>query len=313
MGLSEPSCECVLATKKINIFLVPEGTSRVKQLRLPRFLPAFLAILFVSCVAFSFWMIRDYHEIKSQMPRLARLEKENELKDRQFVHLSKRLRKVLQRVAELKELDQKLKVMVNLETGDDKTQFRGLGGTDPGLMESNYPLESSHKELVRSMHHSLDRVESEVISGSQDKTELHKFLKSQRTLLASTPSIWPAKGWLSSGFGYRESPFTGTKEFHRGIDISTRTGSPVLAPADGIVSAADRNRTSGKMLTISHGYGLATKYAHLKKFLVKKGQHVKRGETIALVGNTGRCTGPHLHYEVYFNKLPVNPLQYILD
>lgn len=247
------------------------------------------------------------------MPRLARLEKESGLKDRQFVHLSRRLHKVLQQLAELKELDHKLKVMVNLETGDDKTQFRGLGSTDPGLLESNYSLEGSHKELVRSMHDSLDRVESEVTSGRQDKTELHNFLKSQKTLLASTPSIWPARGWLSSGFGYRQSPFTGTKEFHKGIDISTRTGSPVLAPADGIVSAVDRNRTSGRILTISHGYGLVTKYAHLKKFLVKKGQHVKRGETIALVGSTGRCTGPHLHYEVYFNKLPVNPHHYILD
>ena len=108
-------------------------------------------------------------------------------------------------------------------------------------------------------------------------------------------------------------PFTGRKEFHKGIDISTRIKSPIYAPADGIVSFMGRDRGYGKMVWLRHGNGILTKYGHLNTALVKKGQHVKRGETIALVGNTGRSTGPHLHYEVHLNGVAVNPIRYILN
>jgi murein DD-endopeptidase MepM/ murein hydrolase activator NlpD len=163
------------------------------------------------------------------------------------------------------------------------------------------------------MHRALDNLEDESALSEQDKSELHKLLEEQKTLLASTPSIWPTKGWLSSSFGMRVSPFTGRKEFHKGIDISTRIKSPIYAPADGIVSYVGRDRGYGKMVWLRHGNGILTKYAHLNTALVKKGQHVKRGETIALVGNTGRSTGPHLHYEVHLNGVAVNPIRYILN
>ena len=161
------------------------------------------------------------------------------------------------------------------------------------------------------MHRSLDNLDNEIAVGEQDKIELHKFLENQKMVLASTPSIWPTKGWLSSGFGYRNSPFADRKEFHRGIDIATRMGAPIVASADGIVSFVGREGGFGRVLTVKHGYGMETKYAHLKEALVKKGQYIKRGETIALAGNTGRTTGPHLHYEVHLNEVAVNPLRYI--
>jgi murein DD-endopeptidase MepM/ murein hydrolase activator NlpD len=163
------------------------------------------------------------------------------------------------------------------------------------------------------MHRSLEALDNEIAASEQNKTDLYKFLENQNAILASTPSIWPTKGWLSSRFGYRMSPFTGKREFHRGIDISTRMGAPIVAPADGIVSRVYRDRGYGNVVCVNHGYGVMTKYAHLKKTLVKKGQFVKRGETLALVGKTGRTTGPHLHYEVHLNKVAVNPLRYILN
>jgi murein DD-endopeptidase MepM/ murein hydrolase activator NlpD len=302
-----------MALKKSTIFMVPWGTKKVKQIRVPRFLPGILLTLFLASAFFLAWMVQDYLNIKSQMPRLAQLQREKEQHRTQSVYLAKRIDRLSQKVSELCEFDSKLKAMVNLETEQEEKQFQGVGGSGTVLVASEAGVVKSHEELVRLMHRSLDNLENQVALGKQDKAELHEFLENQKILLASTPSIWPVKGWLSSRFGKRVSPFTGEKEFHRGIDVATRMGAPVQAPADGIVSSMIWDHGYGNVLTLKHGYGLVTKYAHLKKVLVKRGQHVKRGETIALVGDSGRSTGPHLHYEVHLNRVAVNPLRYILN
>ena len=293
--------------------MVPDGINRVRQFKVPRFLPILLCIFFLSATALVLWGVRDYHAIKTRMPRLSRLQKENAHQKTQLQHLAQRISETSKRMYELKEFDRKLKVMVNLEKGDDKQEFQGIGGSEPSLPRPQLTMAKSRPELVRSMHRSLDVLDSEITTSEQDKAELYKFLENQKVILASTPSIWPTRGWLSSRFGYRMSPFTGKREFHRGIDISTRMGAPIVAPADGIVSKVYRDRGYGNVLCVNHGYGVMTKYAHLKKALVKKRQFVKRGETIALVGKTGRTTGPHLHYEVHLNKVAVNPLRYIFN
>ena len=201
--------------------------------------------------------------------------------------------------------------MANVDEGETQGQFIGVGGSDPGPKLSDESVAENLKELVLVMHQSLDELNEEIVVEKNVKIELYQFLENQKNLLASTPSIWPTKGWLSSRFGYRISPFTGGREFHKGIDISTRLNTPVTAPSDGIVVRVGRNGGFGKMITIQHGYGLVTKYAHLEKILVKKGQTVKRGDKIGLAGNTGRSTGPHLHYEVHLNGVPVNPVRYV--
>jgi len=293
--------------------MVPDATNRVKRFRVPSFLPAFFILILIFCTAFLGFIIRDYWSMKVHSPQLVRLERENELQKQQLGHLAKRIDQTTQKLVELREFDRKLRTMVNLETSEDKKEFQGVGGSNPILLQSQYHMAKTHKDLVRSMHGAIDTVDREIALCEKDKTELHKFLENQKVLLASTPSIWPTKGWLSSRFGYRMSPFTGKKEFHRGIDIATRMGAPIVAPADGIVSKIYSDRGYGKVVSISHGYGVITRYAHLSKALVKKGQYVKRGETIALVGNTGRSTGTHLHYEVHLNRVAVDPLRYILN
>ncbi len=301
-----------MAFKKITIFLVPDGTSRVKQFTVPRFLSAFLILFLLFLGVFLSWIIRDYRAIKAQMPRLAKMEDENQQYKKQLVHLAGRVDLATRKMGKLREFDSKLRGMLNIDAEEERENVGGIGGTASVPLG---PKEASdiEEELVLSMHESLDYLDDEVAVGERDRTELYKFLENQRAMLSSTPSILPTKGWLSSGFGYRTSAFTERKEFHRGIDISTRMGAPIVAPADGIVSYIGRQHGHGNMLVLKHGYGLVTKYAHLKKALAKKGQYVKRGETIALVGNTGRTTGAHLHYEVHLNKVPVNPLRYVLD
>ncbi|MCK5695337.1 MAG: M23 family metallopeptidase, partial [Desulfobacula sp.] len=118
---------------------------------------------------------------------------------------------------------------------------------------------------------------------------------------------------ITSKFGYRTSPFTGRREFHSGLDISNKSGTKIIATANGRISYAARKMYIGNLVVIDHGHGRVTKFGHLKKILVKQGQRVKRGDVIALLGNTGRSTGPHVHYEVRINGTPVNPLKYILN
>jgi len=163
------------------------------------------------------------------------------------------------------------------------------------------------------MHAQLEQLSEASVVQSQAFEEVYGYLQDQKSLLASTPAIQPTTGWISSGFGYRKSPFTGLKEFHRGLDIATREGTPIIAPADGIVIFTGKKGGLGRLLTINHGHGIITRYAHLQKSLLKRGSHVKRGDKIALVGNTGRSTAPHLHYEVHLNGIPVNPAKYILN
>ncbi len=138
-------------------------------------------------------------------------------------------------------------------------------------------------------------------------------LNKQDQVLSSTPTIAPVVGLITDGYGRRKDPFTGRLAFHRGLDISARRGTPIKAPADGIVVFAGRNGAIGRMVRLSHDFGFTTVYGHLDKILVEPGDEVRRGDEIGLLGNSGRSTGPHLHYEVHHEGKSENPLYYILD
>ncbi len=132
-------------------------------------------------------------------------------------------------------------------------------------------------------------------------------------MLASTPSIAPVKGFISSSYGMRRNPFTTAADFHMGVDITAPLGHPVVASANGNVIFTGYKNGIGNLVIIDHGYGINTYYGHLSKILVNVGQQVKRWEVIALVGNTGKSTAPHLHYQVVRNDNPLNPLDYMVD
>ena len=148
---------------------------------------------------------------------------------------------------------------------------------------------------------------NQLLNGLEDK------LLDRSQTLSCTPTITPVRGIFTDGFGRRKDPFTGHTAFHRGIDISARRGTQVVSPADGIVVFAGRNGGLGKTLRISHGFGFTTVYGHLHKMLVEPGEEVHRNQQIALLGSSGRSTGPHLHYEVHMDGRAVDPLYYILD
>ena len=144
----------------------------------------------------------------------------------------------------------------------------------------------------------------------QDQYEL---LADQKAFLAALPVRKPAVGYFTSGFGVRKSPYGGVEKMHEGLDIANRPGTPIRAPADGVVVATGPRAGYGQTVILDHGYGLETWYAHTRTILVKKGDQIHRGDKIALLGNSGRSTGPHVHYEVRVNGTPVDPLPYILE
>ncbi len=138
---------------------------------------------------------------------------------------------------------------------------------------------------------------------------VRRDVERREALASSTPSIWPAHGWLTGTFGGRSDPFSGEPAFHQGIDISTEKGQPVFATADGTVDSASYSGDYGNFIILHHGFGLSTRYGHLSGFAVKPGNAIKRGDVIGYVGSTGRSTGAHLHYEILANGRLINPLK----
>lgn len=158
----------------------------------------------------------------------------------------------------------------------------------------------------------MDRLDKEAGLREQNILRLWEGLSNRQSLLRATPQIKPTNGWFTSKFGYRKSPFSGRPVMHKGLDIAAPPGTPIFAPADGVVSYAGYDAGYGKLISIDHGYGMLTRYGHVSKIYTSVGQKVKRGDVIGAVGNTGRSTGPHLHYEVRINNVPVDPSNYIL-
>ena len=150
----------------------------------------------------------------------------------------------------------------------------------------------------------------ELLQGLESRLRyVRRDVERREALAASTPSIWPAHGWLTGTFGGRSDPFTGEPGYHQGLDISTDKGQPVFATADGTVESASYTGDYGNLLVLKHNFDLVTRYGHLSAFNVKPGQSVKRGAVIGYVGSTGRATGAHLHYEILANGKLINPLQ----
>lgn len=146
-----------------------------------------------------------------------------------------------------------------------------------------------------------------------DIHNLDKHLLDKESILRSTPTILPTKGWITSYFGHRISPTAGVLKMHEGLDVGANYGTPIVAPADGVVTFAGSKAGFGLFVQIDHGYGVETIYAHSQKIIAKNGQKIKRGDTIAKVGSSGYSTGPHLHYEIRVNGIAVDPLYFVLN
>ncbi len=208
------------------------------------------------------------------------------------------------------ELHNRASLIASVDPVPGEVWQAGVGGPEPDLarLETAYP-----DSLFGDIDSSLDRLLRQTELQLESYREIISILESERDVRLSTPSVRPMRGgFLSSRYGRRIDPFRGESVHHPGIDYRARTGTPVTATADGAVRQAGRNGGYGLMIEISHENGFKTRYAHLSKVLVARGQKVKRGEVIGLVGNTGHSTGSHLHYEVLHRGVHRDPLQYVM-
>jgi len=300
--------------KKYTILVIPEGTKRVRRFHLPPLIfPLFLLILLGSLGMAGYWF-HQYRELGGQMPDLMALKQQNERQEAQLRSFAGRLESFKTQMAGLKDFNQRLRVLANLEKPKEDQALFGMGGTEVRAGGAGVRLFGTRDERrLMNMQREIDQLQADAEVQRQIQKELAAFLHDRRSILAATPSIWPVRGWVTSGFGYRVSPFSSKRQFHAGLDISTRTGTPVVSPAEGVVTFAGWDGAFGRMLVLNHGHGLVTRYGHLRKFNVNVGQKVKRGQIVALVGSSGRSSGPHLHYEILLSGVPTNPRNYIFD
>ena len=261
-------------------------------------LPIFLVII----VTFPF-IATSYISKSIQLVQIKKAQKT------QIASLDEQVGEFQKQIQRLKEFDVKLRIIANLENAEETDPFLGVGGINPSSRE---PWQEAEADLQR-MKTELDRLCTEAEFREKSFQELYSFLEGKKQELVCTPAIWPARGWLTSRFGYRIDPFTGLRQLHEGIDIANRLGTSIVAPADGVISRVYNNFGFGLMVEVNHGYGIVTRYGHLSKSYVKVGKRVKRGDRIAAIGKSGRATGPHLHYEVRLNGVPINPKKYILN
>ncbi len=304
---------------KISFYLLSYSGKTVKQLAVTRRQLSIIvtcAVLFLMVTAGIFL---DYFNLKITFNK-KEIDKTISNQSSEILSQRKQIQKFANEINVLKsnlvklnKFEKKIRIIANINNSSDKDSLFGIGGSIPEDLDPKLPLTEKHNSLMREMHEQAHELNLASVSQEKVFEALFNDLKRKRNLLSSTPSIWPTKGWLSSGFGYRISPFTGLREFHKGLDISSREGTKVIATADGVVTFAGKNGFYGNMIKIDHGHGMMTRYGHLEKMLKKRGDAVKRGDVIGLMGNTGRSTGPHVHYEVFLNGLPVNPKKYILN
>lgn len=241
------------------------------------------------------------------------LREENLKLKSELAVIREQLEHVKQTVERVERFDQKLRAITLLS---DPQRNLAMGPTEQQPLSpsgENQFVRSKDAEGPQAIATKLDKLSAEATRLEQSLHEMQAYYQDQRSLLASVPSVWPTRGWVTSDFGSRLDPYTSERVMHAGLDIAGPHGKEVVAPSDGTVVFAGLEGGYGNVLVIDHGYGIKTRYGHLASIKVKAGERVKRGDIIAAMGNTGRSTGPHLHYEVRVNGIAQNPRKFILD
>jgi murein DD-endopeptidase MepM/ murein hydrolase activator NlpD len=275
------------------VILVPHARAKLRKWRVTTLQLGLVAGTLLLLTLGSLGIGWAYFEKSVDGEELARLRAENEELRQANLSFEGSVRQLQEQLAGHEDRTMELAIVAGLDLGGSGIEA-GVGGER--VDEVALPdLADRAGQLAAT----LDRVEA-------------KF-DEQLRWISSVPAITPARGILTSGFGSRRDPITRGRGNHQGVDIAAAPGAPVRASADGLVTRASRQGGLGKAVFLSHGYGLSTRYGHLSEITVKPGTRVRRGDVIGRVGNTGRSTGYHLHYEVHLDGAPVDPLAYLLD
>ena len=333
----------VLDKKKVTFLVMSDRKGVVRRYTvssaLLKSLAVFIGIVAVVVIA----AFTDYVGLLAQSIENKRLRAENRQLRNQFEVVESKLASLESGLERVKTFTQKLELITgitdqnrevklamgpqpksneSLESFNEPMEDRGpasLMGREDSVFFEKPPLDVTQGELANeevrdyaSLSVKIEKSVKESALREQGVLQLWEALSNRQSLLRATPNMKPAQGWVTSRFGYRVDPVSGRTALHQGLDFASAPGTPVYAPADGIVSFAGYDEGYGKLVSIDHGYGVVTRYGHNSQLFVVVGQKVKRGDVISAVGATGKATGVHLHYEVRVNGLPVDPANYIL-
>lgn len=305
---------------RLTLLLYNEGGSFVRLKLLSKNFFKILSVIGVFCVFLLGVIFFDYVHLKYASYHSYDLKNEvislkEELKDRntQIETFYSKIEALQLKLIKLNQLEQEIRSYTGIHNNSQDTGDYGIGGISDVSGEQICTAEF-YNNFLQNMDDSVEQLDRKAGDQSEEFHVLWETLKEIKAIQQVTPSIRPLKGgWISSKFGFRKSPFSNKHEFHPGVDIAAHKGTPVMTTANGTVSFAGYKGSFGKVVFINHGFGIITRYGHLSSFHVKEGQKVKRGDVIGEVGSTGRSTGPHLHYEVRLNDIPVNAEKYMSD
>jgi murein DD-endopeptidase MepM/ murein hydrolase activator NlpD len=308
-------------SRHFTLMIMPEtATAEVRRIRVSRRLISAVLIGFglfvVSTLGALAWSLMQLDRARSARILFV----ENTSLRGEIDQLDRKLQEVTDTVDRLEHFETKLRTLTMISDPARNLAMGPVGG--PGGPEVDLAPQLSaalkrdlmtDEEAAQFASARLDWVGAAAKEAIAKAEKLSVLLEGQQSLLAATPSRRPSKGYVTSVYGMRIDPFTGLAQLHTGIDFSASLGAPANATADGVVTFSGTHGAHGKMVEVDHGNGIETRYGHLSKMLVKVGATVKRGETIGEIGNTGRSTGPHLHYEILLNGIPQDPRRFMLE
>jgi murein DD-endopeptidase MepM/ murein hydrolase activator NlpD len=305
-----------MANRFYTIMIIPENAAKPRQIHVPAWVVRASLVILPILFLIGITLFLDYRFVANQVFENRELQSENR-RLRQSVQLyQNRMESVESSLERVENFSARLKMITNLMDRDNLSQRLELPipNANANAGNSNADLTREEASVKETVDQQFEKVSTESLTLEQNLHDLYELLSDQKSFLNALPTKKPADGYFSSGFGVRVSPFgEGTEKMHEGLDIANAVGTPIRAPAQGTVAFAGKKSGYGQIVILDHGYGLETWYGHTSKFLVKAGQFVHRGQTIALIGNSGHSTGPHCHYEVRVHGIPVDPLNYILE
>jgi murein DD-endopeptidase MepM/ murein hydrolase activator NlpD len=300
--------------KFVTLMVIPERTRRVHKVVIPFFLLKFGAAICSLGVVFLLVIGIDYIHVLGRIAENKQLKGEN-FKLRQEIQLIRNKVDSMETTIErVRNYAKKLQILTGQGDKGEVELPQGALDTDSEREPASKGDRRSDSVMPRAdlfaenpLDRRVDQLQTVSYSTETSLTKLQVYLLAKSALLAATPSLLPIAGWMSSPYGYRRNPYDGSFKLHAGVDLAADPGTPVKAPAPATVVFSGYREGYGKVIVLNHGYGISTLFAHLSKFFVNAGEQVRRGEVISEVGSTGHSTGPHLHYEVRKNGIPVNP------
>ena len=309
------------------IMIVPEKTAQVRHIVLPAWLIRGIAFGLALCILFAGVMFFDYAYVMNQIGENKQLKMENRRLRQQVQLFQNKISTAENTLERVKSFATRLRVIMHVEDQPPSLQTKlpdansNIGNLTPAptpvQAEAENETSSSEKIELKKAYSELDSKISQLTQDALHTEELlqdeYEILYDKKSFLAALPTRQPAPGYFTSGFGVRTSPYGDRIKMHEGLDIANRLDTPIRAPADGEVVFANSKAGYGLTLILNHGYGIETWYGHLRRFSVAKGEKVRRGTKIAMLGNSGRSTGPHVHYEVRVHGYPVDPRSYIFE